>query len=181
MERKVRIAGIAGSLREKSYNKAALRAVKELLPENVELEILDLSDIPMFNEDVEAEGTPDAVANFKEKLEKSDALLIATPEYNFSIPAVLKNALDWASRGKDSPLNGKPVAIMSASPSLLGGARVQYHLRQVCVSVNLYPINKPEVFIASAHKKFNEDGVLIDDRTKKLIKNLVETLVERVK
>lgn len=174
----IRIVGLAGSLKGKSYNKAALRAAKTLLPEKTELEIIDLKDIPFFNEDLEAQGIPEVVAEFKEKLSKADAILISTPEYNFSIPPVLKNALDWASRGKKLPLYGKPLAIMSASPSMLGGARVQYHLRQVCVSINLLPLNKPEVFIAQAHTKFDEDGNLIDDRTKKSIEKLLVALVE---
>jgi chromate reductase len=147
----------------------------------VTLEIEDLSSIPFFNEDIEAEGIPKAVADFKNKIAEADAILISTPEYNYSIPPVLKNALDWASRGKDTPVNGKPLAIMSASPSMLGGARVQYHLRQVCVGLNLMVLNKPEVFITYANKKFDEEGKLIDDYTKNVITKLVQALVDKVK
>lgn len=177
MDGHVNIVGFAGSLRRGSYNKAALRAAGELLPDSASLEIIDLTPIPFFNEDVEAEGIPPAVAAFKEKIASADALLIATPEYNFSVPPVLKNALDWASRGNDSPLNGKPLAIISASPGMFGGARAQYHLRQVCVSVNLLPLNKPEVFIMSAHTKFDEQGNLIDDHSRNSIAKLLQALV----
>ena len=177
----IKILGFTGSLRRKSYNMAALRAAKGLLPEGAELEIADLSKLPFFNEDVEAEGTPGVVDDFKGKIANADALLIATPEYNFSIPPVLKNALDWASRGSDSPLKGKPLAIMSASPGMLGGARVQYHLRQVCVGLDLKTLNKPEVFISRANKKFNEDGEITDDYTQRAIAKLLAALVDSVK
>lgn len=177
MDDHVKILGFTGSLRRNSYNKAALRAAGELLPDGASLEILDLSPIPFFNEDVEAEGIPATVVDFKNKITAADALLIATPEYNYSIPPVLKNALDWASRGNDSPLNGKPLAIMSASPSLFGGVRAQYHLRQVCVVLNLLPLNKPEVFIMSAHNKFDEHGTLVDDHSRTSIAKLLQALV----
>ncbi|HBN82654.1 MAG TPA: NADPH-dependent FMN reductase [Clostridiales bacterium] len=180
-EKQIRIVGLTGSLRRDSYNKASLRAAKKLLPENTVLELIDLSDIPFFNEDVEKEGLPEPVVKLKEELNKADALLISTPEYNYSIPPVLKNALDWVSRGEDLPLYGKPLAIMSASMSALGGARVQYHLRQVCVCLNLLPLNRPEVFITAAHTKFDENGNLTDETTKKLIKKLLSALVEEVK
>lgn len=178
MAQKIRILGFTGSLRRNSYNMAALRAAQTLVPENAELEIADLSQIPFFNEDVEAVGIPGVVADFKKKIAQADALLIATPEYNFSIPPVLKNALDWASRGDDSPFPGKPLAIMSASPGMLGGARVQYHLRQVCVQLDLKTLNKPEVFIPRADKKFNEEGELTDEFTKKAIARLLAALAD---
>lgn len=180
MDKKINIIGFTGSLRRNSYNKAALLAAKELLPEGVYMEIVDLSSIPFFNEDVEAEGIPKAVADFKNKIAAADAILISTPEYNYSIPPVLKNALDWASRGKDAPVRGKALAIMSASPSMLGGARVQYHLRQVCVGLNMDAVNKPEVFITFADKKFDESGKLTDEHTKNSIGKLVQALVDKV-
>lgn len=177
----IKIAGLAGSLREGSYNKAALIAARNLLPQNAVLEIIDLADLPFFNEDIEARGLPTSVVDFKEKLSEADAILISTPEYNFSIPPVLKNGLDWASRGDVLPLYGKPLGMMSASPSMLGGARVQYHLRQVCVALNLIPLNKPEVFIANANTKFDNAGNLTDEKTKKIIKDLLQALVTSVK
>ena len=179
MTTRIKIIGITGSLRVKSYNLAALRAAVELLPDGSTLEIVDLSPIPFFNEDIEAEGVPQVVVEFKEKLAAADAILIATPEYNYSIPPVLKNALDWASRGTDLPLSGKPLAIMSASPGMFGGARVQYHLRQVCVKLDLQTLNNPEVFITGANKKFDQDGKLIDDFTRSSIAKLVKALVDK--
>lgn len=179
MTTKIKIIGFTGSLRVKSYNMAALRAATELLPEGANLEIVDLAQIPFFNEDVETEGVPQVVVDFKKKLATADAILISTPEYNYSIPPVLKNALDWASRGAELPLSGKPLAIMSASPGMLGGARVQYHLRQVCVKLDLQTLNNPEVFITSANKKFDQDGTLIDDYTKKSIAKLLQALVDK--
>lgn len=181
MNEKINIIGFTGSLRLHSYNKAALRAAKELLPENSILDIVDISDIPFFNEDIEAQGIPEAVVNFKKKLATADAVLISTPEYNYSIPPVLKNALDWASRGTDSPLSGKPLAIMSASPSIFGGSRVQYHLRQVCVRVNLLPLNQPEVFIMKADGKFDNEGKLINETTRNSISKLLQALVDEAR
>jgi chromate reductase len=178
--KEIKIVGFSGSLRHGSYNEAALRAAKELMPLNVIMDILDLSDIPFYNEDLETTGIPESVITFKNKLKEADAILISTPEYNFSIPAVLKNALDWVSRESDYPLSLKPTAIMSASPSMLGGARVQYHLRQVCVCLNMSVINKPEVFINYANQKFDETGKLIDDATKKVIQSLIDALIEKV-
>jgi len=179
-DRKIRIAAFTGSLRRNSYNRAALRAAAELLPENAVMDIIDLAGIPFFSEDLEAEGIPPAVAEFKRRLGEADAVLIATPEYNFSIPPVLKNAFDWASRGENLPLSGKPAAIMSASTGMLGGARVQYHLRQVLVALNLRTLNKPEVFITNADTKFDKDGRLLDERTRNSISRLVTALVQSV-
>ncbi|SDH65321.1 NADPH-dependent FMN reductase [Desulfosporosinus hippei] len=181
MEKVIKIIGFTGSLRRNSYNKAALNAAKELLPAGANLEIVDLSLIPFFNEDLESEGIPEAVVQFKQKLAEADAILISTPEYNYSIPPVLKNALDWASRGTVLPLSGKPLAIMSASPGIFGGARVQYHLRQVCVVLNLLPLNKPEVFIMSAHTKFDPSGKLIDEYSRNAITKLLQALVNKTR
>lgn len=172
----IHILGFAGSLREGSYNRAALRAAQELLPEGVTLEIFDLSPIPFFNEDVEKEGFPEPVQTFKERIAAADALLIATPEYNYSIPGVLKNAIDWVSRPPgQSPLNDKPMAIMGASAGYFGTARAQYHLRQVCVILNMHPLNK-EVFIPGAGDKFDPQGKLIDERSRKGISALLLAL-----
>lgn len=181
MQKEIKIVGIAGSLRKGSFNKKALIAAKELLPEGSNLEIVDISNLPFFNEDVESVGVPKEVVAFKNKLEMADAILIATPEYNYSIPGVLKNALDWASRGNILPLSKKPLAIISASMSVLGGARVQYHLRQVCVSLDALVLNKPEVFIMKAHEKFDDKGTLIDDYTRNAISKLVKELVNYTK
>lgn len=177
MTKNIKIIGFTGSLRKKSYNLAALRAAAQLLPEGTTMEILDLSPIPFFNADMEAEGVPQVIVDFKEKLASADALLISTPEYNSSIPPVLKNALDWASRGAELPLSGKPLGIMSASLGTLGGGYVQYHLRQVCAKLNLQTLNNPKVLITNADKKFDQNGKLIDDFTKKSISKLLQALV----
>lgn len=181
MNKTISMVGFTGSLRIKSYNRAALEAAKELLPEGVNLEILDIAHIPFFNEDLESAGTPQVVIDFKKKLFDADAILISSPEYNYSIPPVLKNALDCASRGTVLPLNGKPLAIMSASPSIFGGARVQYHLRQVCVGLNLLVLNKPEVFITKANMKFDMDGKLINENSRNSISKLMQSLVDKTR
>jgi chromate reductase, NAD(P)H dehydrogenase (quinone) len=152
---KIKVLGFAGSLRQGSYNKALLRSAADLVPDNMQLEISDLEGIPPFNQDIE-QDMPDKVKEFKTKIREADAILIATPEYNFSVPGVLKNAIDWASRPYgDNPFDGKPVAIMSASPGMLGGANAQFHLRQTCVFLNMYPINKRLVIVTFAQDKFD--------------------------
>jgi chromate reductase len=177
MIKKVNILGFAGSLRQKSYNKALLRAAEELVPENVILEIFDLEGIPPFNQDLERDP-PEKVREFKSKIREADAILIATPEYNYSIPGVLKNAIDWASRPyPDNSFEGKPVALMSASIGLLGGVRAQYHLRQSFVFLNMYPINRPEVIVTYAPQKIDENGKVKDETTRKLIGELLENLI----
>ena len=153
MQTKLKILGFAGSLRVGSYNKALLRAATELLPDDTTLEIFDLDGIPPFNQDLEMD-MPAKVKEFKSKIREADAILIATPEYNYSIPGVLKNAIDFASRPHgDNPFNDKPVAIMSASIGMLGGARAQYHLRQTFIFLNMYPTNGPEVIVNFAQNK----------------------------
>ena len=175
----IRILGFAGSLRKNSFNKALLRAARELLPENATLEIFDLEGIPLFNQDKENGELPERVKEFKGKVEKSDAILIATPEYAKSFPGVLKNAMDWAERpyGHNS-FDGKTAALISASPSMLGGARAQYQLRQVLVDLNVYTINRPEVFVSFAHQKFDANGRLIDESARTFLKELLENLVQ---
>jgi len=181
MDKPITILGFAGSLRKDSYNKALLRAAKELLPKGVELEIFDLEGIPPFNQDLE-NRMPERAKEFKAKIRAADAMLIVTPEHNYSVPGVLKNAIDWASRPYvDNSFEGKPVAIMSASTGAFGGARAQYHLRQVLVSINMHALNRPEVMVASAEEKFDEKGNLVDEKTRKKIGKLLETLVEWTK
>jgi chromate reductase len=178
MSEKVRILGFAGSLRNGSYNRALLRAAIELAPEQATIEPFDLSDIPPFNADTEQKPAP-AVVDFKARIKAADAILIVTPEYNFSIPGVLKNAIDWASRPHDdNSLEGKPVALMSASTGMLGGARAQYHLRQTFVFLNMFPINRPEVIVTFARQKFDSEGRLLDEKAKELIVQLLQALVD---
>jgi chromate reductase len=177
---KIKVLGIAGSLREGSYNRALLRAARDLSPEGLELRIFErLADIPLYNEDVLARGAPEPVVALKEAIRRADALLWVTPEYNYSIPGVLKNAIDWASRpAKDSPLNGKPVAIMGATTGMWGTVRSQMHLRQVCVFTNMHPLNKPQVLVARAASKFDDDGHLTDETTRGFVRELLVALVE---
>ncbi|MBI2849902.1 MAG: NAD(P)H-dependent oxidoreductase [Chloroflexi bacterium] len=177
MDKEIKILGFAGSLRKGSYNKAILRAAVELVPPDASLEIFDLEGIPPFNQDLEL-SMPDRPKEFKAKIRQADAILFVTPEHNFSIPGVLKNAIDWASRPYgDNAFDGKPAAIMSASPSMLGGARAQYHLRQALVFLNMYPLNRPEVFVTLADQKIDAQGRLTDEKTKEFIKGLLEALI----
>jgi len=178
MEEPVKILGFVGSLRKGSYNKALMRAALELLPEDATLEVFDLDGIPPFNQDLENQP-PQVVKEFKAKIKKADALLIASPEYNYSIPGVLKNAIDWASRPYgDNAFEGKPVAIMSASVGRLGGARAQYHLRQSFIFLNMHPLNRPEVMMPFAQEHVDENGNLADETTRQLIRQLLEALVQ---
>lgn len=172
------ILGLSGSLRKDSFNTAALRACQALLPSGVTLEAFDIAPIPLYNDDVYQQGFPAPVQMLREKIAAADALLIATPEYNYSIPGVLKNAIDWASRPPSQPFDGKPIALMSASPGALGGARSQYHLRQVFVSLNGMILNRPEVMMAAAPAKFDAAGNLTDSATRDHIARMLVALVE---
>jgi chromate reductase, NAD(P)H dehydrogenase (quinone) len=177
MSTTVNILGIAGSLRRASYNRAALRAAQNLLPQDATLDIFDLDGIPGFNQD-EEQQPPTKVIELKARVRAADAILFATPEYNYSIPGVLKNAIDWASRPYgDSAWDGKPVAVMGASPGILGTARAQYHLRQNFVFLNMYPLNRPEVMIAKAAERFDAGRNLTDEQTKDFIRQLLQNLV----
>jgi chromate reductase len=177
MSKPLTILGIAGSLRKKSYNRAALRAAQQLAPEDTKLEIFELDGIPMFNQD-EEQNPPDMVKQLKARIRAADAILLVSAEYNYSIPGVLKNAIDWASRPYgDSAWKGKPVAVMGASVGAQGTSRAQYHLRQVFVFLDMLPLNSPEVMIGNASQKFDEAGNLIDEDTKKHIRALLESLV----
>ena len=177
MNQPIRILGIAGSLRRKSYNRAALRTAQQLAPEDAVIDIFELDGIPAFSEDDERQP-PAKVVEFKKRIREADAILFVTPEYNYSIPGGLKNAIDWASRPYgDNAWNGKPVAVMGASLGTLGTARAQYHLRQVFVFLNMLAINQPEVMIANAGQNFDAEGNLTNERTKNSIRQLLTNLV----
>ncbi len=170
------ILAFAGSLRRGSYNRALLKAASELAPEDCRIEVFDLEGIPPFNQDLEAEPAA-RVRQFKAGIKAADAILIATPEYNYSVPGVLKNAIDWASRPRgDNSFDGKPAAIMGASNGIFGTARAQYHLRQTCVSLNMRLLNRPEVMVASASDKVTESGDVTDAKARELIGRLVAEL-----
>jgi chromate reductase len=176
MNGSVRILGIAGSLRRESYNRAALRSAAQLVPEGATLDIFGLEGIPPFNQDDE-QSPPTAVVELKRRIRAADAVLIATPEYNYSVPGVLKNAIDWASRPYgDSAWSGKPAAIMGASVGAIGTARAQYHLRQMFVFLDMFPLNQPEVMIGNAAQRFDAQGNLTDEATKEFIRRLLRNL-----
>jgi chromate reductase len=173
----VKILGIPGSLRRASFNRFTLEAARWLLPEGATLDICGLEDIPPYNQDHEKQP-PARVLELKARVRAADAILFATPEYNYSVPGVLKNAIDWASRPYgDSAWQGKPVAVMGASVGMLGSARAQYHLRQSFVFLNMHPVNQPEVLIANAAQRFNERGELTDETSRELIRKLLAELV----
>ena len=174
----LKILGFAGSLRRNSYNRGALKAAQALAAADVKIEIFDLGGIPAFNQDDEADP-PKIVAGFREKIAAADAVLIATPEYNYSVPGVLKNAIDWGSRpyGKGA-LIGKPAAIMGASIGMLATSRAQYHLRQSFVGLNMCVLNQPEVMIPFAAKVFDAKGNITDDKVRDKIKELVAALAD---
>jgi chromate reductase len=177
MSKPLRILGIAGSLRRQSYNRAALRAATQLAPDGATIEIFELDGIPGFNQD-EEQNPPAKVADLKKRVREADAILIVTPEYNYSVPGVLKNAIDWASRPYgDSAWNGKPVAIMGASVGTIGTARAQYHLRQMFVFLNMFPVNQPEVMIGNAAERFDAEGNLTHETTKDFIRQLLQSLM----
>jgi chromate reductase len=177
MENELRILGIPGSLRKGSYNRLALETARKLVPEGAVLEIVGLEGVPPYNQDLE-DHPPSTVAELKSKIRSSDAILFATPEYNYSVSGVLKNAIDWASRPYgESAWDGKPAAILGASTGSLGTARAQYHLRQILVTLNMYALNRPEVMIANASNKFDDQGNLTDDKTRERIERLVRALI----
>lgn len=170
----MKILGICGSLRKASYNMAALRACSELMPQGMTLHITSIADIPMYNQDVMDAGMPDPVKRIRGEMAAADGLLLASPEYNFSVPAPLKNVIDWASRAPNQVFQDKPVALFSASsPGPLGGARVQYDLRKILTQLWAYPLPRPEVFIGMAHTKFDAQGKLTDETTRKFLTDLL--------
>ncbi|MGB7482431.1 NADPH-dependent FMN reductase [Castellaniella ginsengisoli] len=175
----IRVLAIGGSLRQGSYNHLLLEQAQRQAPEGMRIEIAELSDVPLYNSDVQAQGFPEPVRRLAAQAAQADAFLIATPEYNYSIPGVLKNAIDWLSRVPEAPFQGKPVAIASASMSGLGGVRAQYHLRQVLIYLDVMPLNKPELFVSAAHEKFAADGRLTDEATREGLDKLLAALAAR--
>ncbi|MBL8835139.1 MAG: NAD(P)H-dependent oxidoreductase [Alphaproteobacteria bacterium] len=176
MTQPIRVLALCGSLRQKSFNKMALAVAKSVAPAGMTIDVAEIGDLPLYNDDVYTAGCPAPAQRLRDQCAAADAFLFVTPEYNFSIPGVLKNAIDWASRPPNVPMFGKPCAIMGASMGPLGTGRAQYHLRQICVFLDLKPVNKPEVFIAAAHTKFDEQGNFKDEVGKGLIKDLMANL-----
>ena len=175
---KLTILGISGSGRKRSYNTALLEEAKQLLPRDATLEVVDVSKLPLYNQDLDHD-LPEAVKDLKKKIRSADAILIATPEHNYSVTAVLKNAIEWGNRPpRDTSWSGKPAAVISASTGLRGGVRAQLHLRQIMIDLNMYPINRPLLLVANAKDKFNEDLRLTDEETIQTLRDVLSSLVE---
>ena len=174
----VNILAISGSLRKDSFNSAALQTAAELAGDSAHFTFANLSGIPLYDQDLRDEGVPEAVEVLQQQVLDADAILFSTPEYNYSVSGVLKNAIDWLSRVDPQPFADKPVAVMSASMSAFGGARAQYDLRRILIYLDAHFVNKPEVMIAFAHKKFDDNGALTDEDTRKFIGDLVKALAD---
>ncbi len=169
---------MSGSLRKESYNTMALRAAGEVAPQSIHIEQLTIDGVPFYNQDLYATQFPTVVEEMVRKIKQADGVLFVSPEYNYSIPGVLKNTIDMLSRHPQKPFENKAVAIMGASPGLLGTARMQYHFRQVMVFLNAWAVNRPEVMISNAKQKFDEQGKLTDDKTRDLIRQLLVALAD---
>ena len=165
----IRVLGIAGSLRQGSFNRALLRAAQELAPEGMVITSFDIAPIPLYNEDVRQQGFPPSVEDLRARIKAADGLLIVTPEYNYSIPGVLKNAIDWASRPPEQPFDGKPIGLMGASAGAMGAGRAQYHLRQCFIFLNGLVMNRPEVMVPAVHNKLDAAGALTDQPTREFV------------
>lgn len=184
MNGKIKITAFSGSLRKNSYNRMLIKSLQELKPENIEIEEIDLLEIPLYNGDTEDAGVPAAVSAFKEKIEKANGVIISTPEYNHAVPGVLKNALDWASRPPYNPFSGKPVGIMGASTGLSGTISAQESLRHIGVLLNMHIMNNPSVLVRNAQDKFDSNGKLTDEKTKEILKKYLLSLsswIEKLK
>ena len=176
-----KVAVLVGSLRKDSLSRKVAHALEGLAFERLKLEFVEIGDLALYNQDLE-ENVPPAWAAFRQKIAAADAVVFVTPEYNRSVPGVLKNAIDCGSRPYgDSAWSGKPVAIMGASIGGQGTSRAQYHLRQTFVFLNMYPVNQPEVMVSNAHKRFDEEGKLTDEKTKELVGQLLSELVNWTK
>lgn len=183
MKKIITLAGISGSLRKDSYNTMLLRTAQGLLPEGVQMNVVSIADLPIYNGDYDlpiASERPAAVTAFREKLAKVDGLVIVSPEYNYSIPGGLKNAIDWASRGEDAPLLNKPVSIMGATIGMWGTVRMHIAFNPIFEIMNMRPVYRPEVMVAKAHEKFDESGNFTDEFAKKLIRENLESLKELI-
>ena len=179
----IQLVGLSGSLRKGSYNTLLLKAAAQLLPTDVSMEIVTIADIPLYNADLDlpaAKQRPEVVEHFRKMLADADGILISSPEYNYSIPGGLKNAIDWASRGEDSPLLRKPIAVIGATIGLWGTTRMQMAFHNVFLFLDMKPVYKPEVLVAQAEKKFDKDGNLTDETTKKLVRQKLEALKELI-
>lgn len=161
-----KIVALVGSLRQGSLNRALLREAAAYAPDGLHIELLEIGEVPLYNGDVQSQGFPEAVTRLGDAIRQADGILLVTPEYNYSVSGVLKNAIDWLSRLPEQPFSEKPLAIMGASMGNLGTARAQYHLRQILVFLNSHVMNRPEIMVPAAHSKFDAEGKLTDDSTR---------------
>jgi chromate reductase len=178
MKDNYQFAAISGSLRKESYNTKVLKYLQKISPENSVIEQISIADIPIYNFDLHENFFPEQVEKLCDAIKNADAFIIVTPEYNYSIPGVLKNVIDFLSKHPSKPFDKKAVGIISASPSLLGGIRAQYHLRQILVAVNAMAMNTPEVVITAVNTKFDEDGNLTDEKTTAFLKKFIIELAD---
>ena len=179
----IQLVGFSGSLRKGSYNTMLLNAALQLLPTDVSMDIISIGEIPLYNADLDlptAKHRPHPVEHFRKVLTDADGILISSPEYNYSIPGGLKNAIDWASRGEDSPLLRKPIAVIGATTGLWGTTRMQLAFHNVFLFLDMKPVYKPEVLVAQAEKKFDKNGSLVDEMAKKMLKQKLEALKEMI-
>lgn len=176
MDNKIHFVGISGSLRKGSYNTMLLKSVLNLLPEGVEMEIVEIGNLPLYNADLETAMPPKEVDVLRNSLARADAFVFVSPEYNYSVPGPLKNAIDWASRANESPFAGKPIALMGATQGMWGTVRMQLAFRPIFQFLNLTPVNKPEVLVAQAGKKFDPEGRLIDEQTISIVRRQLQEL-----
>jgi chromate reductase len=166
MSEPIQVLVLLGSLRKGSYNRMLLEAVRGMLPAGLALQTAEISDLPLYNEDLRIDGGfPAPAARLRSQIAAADAVLFISPEYNYSIPGVLKNAIDWASRPPDQPFAAKPAGILGASPGLMGTVRMQYHLRQVLGALDVRTMQRPEIMIARAGERFDPSGKLTDAKT----------------
>ncbi|HEY9165065.1 MAG TPA: NAD(P)H-dependent oxidoreductase [Candidatus Kryptonia bacterium] len=172
----LRFVGFSGSLRKGSFNTALLRAASELLSDDVHIDIVDIGGLPLYNADLEIPSAPEQVVEFRQAIRGADAFLIVSPEYNYSIPGGLKNAIDWGSRGPDRPFAGKPVAVMGATTGMWGTVRMQLAFRPVFLYLDMIPLNKPEVLVADAPNKFDPEGKLLHEQTKEIVRQQLVAL-----
>jgi chromate reductase, NAD(P)H dehydrogenase (quinone) len=175
---KVKILAMIGSFRENSHNKRIFHYYQEMAKGQAELIDGGYEDFPHYDDDVRASGPPEAVLRLAEQIRSADAVMFFSPEYNYSVPGPLKNAIDWMSKLPDQPFAGKPAAIISASPGRFGGAKMQYHLRQIGVFVDLHFMNKPEIMISEVHKKLDAEGNLIDAPTQEFLRKHLEAFLK---
>jgi len=178
MKKNYHFVAISGSVRKESYNTMVLKYLQKTAPANIVIEQISIIDVPIYNFDLHEKFYPESVEKLCNAIKTADAFIIITPEYNYSIPGVLKNVIDFLSKHPKKPFDKKVVGIISASPSLLGGVRAQYHLRQILVAVNAMTMNIPEVVITQVNKKFDEAGNLSDEKTKEFLKKMIDALAD---